>query len=116
MYRLISFFTIVPSLCTTGLSNEEKENKFRILKDAYIAEAQRIGSGKTEEEVVKNALIQLGYEEITSCKMGQLFILFLQDDVSEVEQRKRVEEMCNNQIVNTILYDFKVEPYNEKVI
>ena len=48
--------------------------------------------------------------------MGQLFILFLQDDVSEVEQRKRVEEMCNKQLVNTILYDFKVEPYNEKDI
>ena len=43
---------------TTGLSNEEKENKFRILKDAYIAEAQRIGSGKTEEEVVKEQEIQ----------------------------------------------------------
>ena len=76
----------------------------------------RDGVKGTEEEVVKNALIQLGYEEIISCKMGQLFILFLQDDVSEVEQRKRVEEMCNKQLVNTILYDFKVEPYNEKVI
>ena len=76
----------------------------------------REGVKGTEEEVVKNALIQLGYEEITSCKMGQLIILFLQDDISEVEQRKRVEEMCNKQLVNTILYDFKVEPYNEKDI
>ena len=76
----------------------------------------RDGVKGTEEEVVENALIQLGYEEITSCKMGQLFILVLQDDVSEVEQRNRVEEMCNKQLVNTILYDFKVEPYNEKVI
>ena len=48
----------------------------------------REGVKGTEEEVVKNALIQLGYEEITSCKMGQLIILFLQDDISEVEQRK----------------------------
>ena len=76
----------------------------------------REGVKGTEEEVVKNALIQLGYEEITSCKMGQLFILFLQDDVSEVEQRKRVEEMCNKQLVNTILNNFKVKQYNEKKI
>ena len=43
---------------TTGLSNDEKENKFRILKDAYIAEAQRIGSGKTKEEVDREQEIQ----------------------------------------------------------
>ncbi len=74
----------------------------------------REGVKGTEEEVVGNALIQLGYKEITSCKMGQLIILFLEDNETEEEQRSRVVEMCNKQLVNTILYDFKVEPYNEK--
>ena len=76
----------------------------------------RDGVKGTEEEVVKEALLQLGYKEITSCKMGQLFLLNLQDGVSQEVQKKKVEEMCNKQLVNTILYDFKVEPYNEKDI
>ena len=48
---------------TTGLSNDEKENKFRILKDAYLAEAQRIGSGKTKEEFEKEQAIQVLSED-----------------------------------------------------
>jgi len=74
----------------------------------------RDGVKGTEEEVVGNALIQLGYKEIKSCKMGKLVILNLKDDETEEQQRSRVVEMCNKQLVNTILYDFKVEPYNEK--
>jgi len=74
----------------------------------------RDGVKGTEEEVVGSALIQLGYKEITSCKMGKLIILELDDRETEEEQRSKVVEMCNKQLVNTILYDFKVEPYNEK--
>ena len=74
----------------------------------------REGVKGTEEEVVGNALIQLGYTEIKSCKMGKLVILTLKDDEPEDDQRERVVEMCKKQIINTILYDFKVEPYNEK--
>lgn len=74
----------------------------------------RDGVKGTEEEVVGNALIQLGYKEITSCKMGKLIILELDDRETEEEQRSKVVEMCNKQMINTILYDFKVEPYNEK--
>ena len=75
----------------------------------------RDGVKGTEEEVVGKALIQLGYEEITSCKMGQLIILNLKDDETEDEQRTKVEEMCNKQLVNTILYDFFIEPYKTEL-
>ena len=75
----------------------------------------RDGVKGTEEEVVGNALIQLGYKEITSCKMGQLFILNLKDDETEEQQRAKVKEMCERQIVNTILYDFFIEPYKTEL-
>ena len=75
----------------------------------------RDGVKGTEEEVVGNALIQLGYKEITSCKMGQLFILNLKDDETEEQQRAKVKEMCEKQIVNTILYDFFIEPYKTEL-
>lgn len=70
----------------------------------------------TEEEVVGNALKQLGYNEIKSCKMGKLVILTLKDDQPEDVQREKVVEMCKKQIINTILYDFKVEPYNVETV
>ena len=75
----------------------------------------RDGVKGTEEEVVGNALIQLGYKEITSCKMGQLFILNLKDDETEEQQRAKVKEMCEKQIVKTILYDFFIEPYKTEL-
>ncbi len=74
----------------------------------------RDGVKGTEEEVVHQALLHLGYNEIISMKMGQSFYLKLSDELSKEEQMKKVEEMCNKTLVNTILYDFKVEPYNEK--
>ena len=75
----------------------------------------RDGVKGTEEEVVGNALIQLGYKEIKSCKMGQLFILNLKDDETEEQQRAKVKEMCERQMVNTILYDFFIEPYKTEL-
>ena len=75
----------------------------------------RDGVKGTEEEVVGNALIQLGYKEITSCKMGKLVILNLKDDETEEQQRAKVKEMCEKQIVNTILYDFFIEPYKTEL-
>jgi len=73
----------------------------------------REGVKGTEEEVVHKALLHLGYDEIISMKMGQSFYITLNDELSEDEQKSKIEEMCNRQLVNTILYDFKVELYNE---
>ena len=75
----------------------------------------RDGVKGTEEEVVGNALIQLGYKEIKSCKMGKLVILNLKDDETEEQQRAKVKEMCERQMVNTILYDFFIEPYKTEL-
>ena len=75
----------------------------------------RDGVKGTEEEVVGNALIQLGYKEIKSCKMSKLVILNLKDDETEEQQRAKVKEMCERQIVNTILYDFFIEPYKTEL-
>jgi len=75
----------------------------------------RDGVKGTEEEVVGNALIHLGYKEIKSCKMGKLVILNLKDDETEEQQRAKVKEMCERQIVNTILYDFFIEPYKTEL-
>ncbi len=74
----------------------------------------RDGVKGTEEEVVKKCLLQLGYNEIQSLKMGQSFYLTLDDNLTEQEQIEKVTEMCNRQLVNTILYDFIIKPYGEE--
>jgi phosphoribosylformylglycinamidine synthase len=64
----------------------------------------RDGVKGSEEEVVKQALLQLGYNEITGLKMGQSFYLTLDDNTT----KEKIEEMCNRVLVNTILYNFKI--------
>jgi phosphoribosylformylglycinamidine synthase len=64
----------------------------------------RDGVKGSEEEVVKQALLQLGYNEITGLKMGQTFYLTLDDNTT----KEKIEEMCNRVLVNTILYNFKI--------
>ncbi len=76
----------------------------------------RDGVKGTEEDVVHKALLQLGYDEIISMKMGKAIYLTISDELSEAEQIDKVKEMCNKTLINTILYDFKVEPYNEETV
>jgi len=72
----------------------------------------RDGVKGTEEEVVHKALKHLGYDEIISMKMGKSIYLTLKDDTTKEEQLKTIDEMCKKTLVNTILYDYKVVPYN----
>ena len=46
-------------------------------------------------------------------KMGQSFYITLNDETTKEEQLEKIKEMCKKTLVNTILYDFKVELYNE---
>lgn len=55
------------------------------------------------------ALIHLGYTEIKEVLYGACYYLTLDDSMSEDEQRSKVKEMCQKQIVNTNLYDFKIK-------
>jgi len=68
---------------TTGLSNDEKENKFRILKDDYIAEAQRIGSGKTKEQVENEQEIQ-ALSEYSGLSIDQIKQILSEDKMETV--------------------------------
>ena len=74
----------------------------------------RDGIKGSEQEVIMKALIQLGYSEIQEVLYGAVYNLTLDDKMSEDEQRSKVEEMCKKQIINTNLYDFKVELKNEE--
>lgn len=70
----------------------------------------RPGVKGSDEGVVLNCLHDLGFNEASELKIGQSFYLTTKDDTT----KEKVEEMCKRLLVNTILYDFKVEPYNEK--
>ena len=86
---------------------------FSFIMKWTITTLLRDGVKGTEEDVVHKALLHLGYDEITSMKMGQSFYLTLNDETTKEEQLEKIKEMCKKTLVNIILYDFKVELYNE---
>ena len=69
----------------------------------------RDGVKGSEQEVIMKALIQLGFKEIKEVLYGAVYNLTLDDKLSEDEQRSKVKEMCEKQMVNTNLYDFKIK-------
>ena len=73
----------------------------------------RDGVKGSEQEVIMKALIHLGYTEIKEVLYGACYFLTLDDKMSEDEQRAKVKEMCEKQMVNTNLYDFKIKLIEE---
>jgi hypothetical protein len=82
---------------TTGLSNDEKENKFRILKDAYLAEAQRIGSGKTKEEVDREQEIQALADD-SGLSIDQIKQILSEDGMETVIEPDNITETNTEKI------------------
>jgi phosphoribosylformylglycinamidine synthase PurS subunit len=76
----------------------------------------RDGVKGSEQEVIMKALLQLGYKEIQEVLYGSSYILTLDDTLSEDDQYIQVKEMCSRVIVNTNLYDFKVELKDEETL
>ena len=69
----------------------------------------RSGVKGSEQEVIMKALWDLGFSEIKEVLYGACYYLTLDDKMPEDEQRSKVKEMCEKQMVNTNLYDFKIK-------
>ena len=69
----------------------------------------RSGVKGSEQEVIMKALWDLGFSEIKEVLYGACYYLTLDDKMSEDVQRAKVKEMCEKQMVNTNLYDFKIK-------
>ncbi len=73
----------------------------------------RDGVKGNSQEVIRKALLQLGYNEVQEVLYGSVHTLTLDNKMSENVQREKVEEMCKKQLINTNLYDFNIRLIEE---
>ncbi len=73
----------------------------------------RDGVKGNAQEVIRKALLQLGYNEVQEVLYGSVHTLTLDNKMSENDQREKVEEMCKKQLINTNLYDFNIRLIEE---
>jgi phosphoribosylformylglycinamidine synthase len=57
----------------------------------------------------ERALVSLGYDEVSSVKIGK----FIQIDVADGTSEERVAEMCGKLLANPVIEDFRIEPVEE---
>ncbi len=74
----------------------------------------RPGVKGSDEGVVLNCLHDLGFNEASELRIGKAFYIDLDDKLTEDEQREKIDKMCKELLVNTILYNYKVEKYSEE--
>lgn len=58
-------------------------------------------------KAVSSALNNLGYNEVTSTRIGKLIELNIEGD-SEDKVKEAVTEMCNKLLANTVIEDFSI--------
>lgn len=75
--------------------------------DVYVTYKQGIFDppGATAER----ALVNLGYNEVSSVKIGK----FIQMEVAEDTALARVAEMCDKLLANPVIEDYRIEPVEE---
>ena len=59
-------------------------------------------------QAVSQTLGRLGFEEVTSVRIGKYVELEL-NETDEDRARERVTEMCNRLIANTVIEEFRIE-------
>ena len=59
-------------------------------------------------EAVKHALNSLGYNQVKSIRQGKIIEINL-DETSEEKAKKRVEQMCEKLLANTVVENYEIE-------
>lgn len=60
-------------------------------------------------KAVQHSLENMSYSEVLDIRQGKLFELILKDDISREDAEKRVSEMAEKLLANTVMENFRVE-------
>ena len=60
-------------------------------------------------KAVGDALLRLGFEEIGAVRCGKTIELELKDGLSKADAEKRVREMCEKLLANTVVERYSIE-------
>ncbi len=76
----------------------------KAIVDIYLKEGVLDPQGKA----VHHALLSLGFDEVKDVRVGKQIVLTL-DEMDEEEAKKRVKDMCETLLANTVIEDYKIE-------
>lgn len=60
-------------------------------------------------KAVADTLGRMGYAEVESARIGKVIELDLDDDLSADAAEKRVKEMCEKLLANTVIESYRVD-------
>jgi phosphoribosylformylglycinamidine synthase PurS subunit len=60
-------------------------------------------------KAVGRALGTLGYDEVQDVRLGKYIEVHLKEGTPAADARKRLEEMCQRLLANTVIEDYRIE-------
>lgn len=76
----------------------------RVVINIYLKSGVLDPQGKA----VHHALESLGFKEVKDVRIGKQIILEI-DEVDKEKAKKRVKQMCETLLANTVIEDYKIE-------
>ena len=81
----------------------------RMAKKARVYVTLKRGVLDPQGSAVNRALHALGYGEVSDVRLGKFIEVTIDEKVAVAEERKRLEEMCQKLLANTVIEDYRIE-------
>ena len=78
-------------------------------KKARVYVTLKRGVLDPQGSAVNRALHAMGYDEVADVRLGKYIEVTLDEQASEADERRRLEEMCRKLLANTVIEDFRIE-------
>ncbi len=78
-------------------------------KTARVYVTLKRGVLDPQGSAVGRALRSLGYDEVADVRLGKYVEVSLREGAAPADERKRLEEMCQRLLANTVIEDYRIE-------
>jgi phosphoribosylformylglycinamidine synthase subunit PurS len=76
---------------------------------AIVHVALKSGVLDPQGKAVADTLTRMGYKEVKAARIGRVIELDIDDTLDAVAAEKRVKEMCEKLLANTVIESYRVE-------
>ncbi len=78
-------------------------------KTAKVYVTLKRGVLDPQGSAVARSLHALGYSEVADVRLGKYIEVALAEGASPEDERRRLEEMCQRLLANTVIEDYRIE-------
>ncbi|MBU1288404.1 MAG: phosphoribosylformylglycinamidine synthase subunit PurS [Alphaproteobacteria bacterium] len=76
---------------------------------AIVHVALKSGVLDPQGKAVADTLTRMGYKEVEAARIGRVIELDIDDTLDSASAEKRVKEMCEKLLANTVIESYRVE-------